>query len=212
MGHRTPPVPMTARDTVFVAGPHHMETVSGIYFDLANPRAMQVTLDDVAHHLSQVCRYAGATRVFYSVAEHAYLVAQRLRAQDHSVLIQLAGLHHDDAEAYVGDNTRPMKLRAPILSEIEAAVFPEVVAGLGLADLPFDDPAVKEADDWALSAEAYHLLPSRGAGWFSEGLYDREEPNSWLWRLGWDSSRAKVNWLRLHYELCGQAGLEQAMP
>lgn len=157
---------------VFVAGPHHMEMASGVYFDLLNPDPKLVRIDDIAHHLSQINRYTGAAHRPISVAEHAVLVADRLRSQGYGAATILAGLHHDDAEAYVGDVGRPLKLAlGDTYGDLERTVDRAIWEGL---DLPRNAnwAAVKAADDWALAAEAWHLLPSRGEGWFCWGLYD----------------------------------------
>ena len=50
-------------------------TRSGLEFDLAAPDPAQVRLDDIAHALSLQCRFNGHGRAFYSVAQHAVLVA-----------------------------------------------------------------------------------------------------------------------------------------
>lgn len=189
---------------VFVPGDCHMELASGAFLDLAAP-APVMTLDDVAHGLSHACRYAGQSRRFYSVAEHAVLVSIRLMILDASPDVQLVGLHHDDAEAFIGDVTRPMKHRVPDVVALESDVFAVTCAALGLDDLPFDDPVVKEADIWALAAESYHLLPSRGANWFSAGLYDpadRLTPR--LFDIGVTPDEAKVLWLQRHALLRGR--------
>lgn len=193
----------------------HMETASGRYVDLAGPDPASITLHDIAHHLSLIARYTGATvrhstgePVHYSVAEHSYLVAQRLRAVGHPPLVQLAGLHHDDMEAFTNDIGRPMKRlieqRAPgLVKEIEASTQAAIVEALELEAVSFDDPAVKDADTWALAAEAHQLLPSRGIGWFCEGLYDPDDlaSNPFIWTFGVGSVGAKVLWLLHHRTL-----------
>lgn len=160
---------------VFVAGPHHMETAGGAYLDLLDPQPAQISLDDIAHHLAQINRYTGAARRPMSVAEHAVLVADRLRSQGHGAATIMRGLHHDDAEAYVGDVGRPLKLAlGSTYGDIEARVDAAIASVLGLPTT-CDWEAVKAADDWALAAEAWHLLPSRGEGWFCWGLYDADD-------------------------------------
>src|SRR4051794_18390687 len=94
---------------------------SGLLFDLANPSASQVRIEDVAHGLAHTCRYAGQSKYFYSVAEHSVLVSHVI---SHS---NLAALLHDAAEAFVGDMTRPLKQLLPqykiVEKRIEQVIF-----------------------------------------------------------------------------------------
>ncbi len=196
---------MSARPGTFVAGPSHVETFSGLFLDLADPDPLDIRLEDIAHGLANCCRYAGQARVFYSVAEHATLVATRLKSAGAPPEIVLAGLHHDDPEAFLGDVTRPLKTLIPEYRQLERRVWEAIHAGLQLGDCPVGDGRVKEADNWALSAEAWWLLPSKGRGWFCEGLYDPAGPSLWLPDAGSRPAAAKCLWLRMHHELTGAA-------
>lgn len=73
--------------------------------------------EDVAHHLSLVCRYSGACPYHYSVAQHSVLVAKMIQA-DYTTRAHLgpvkklilSGLLHDTLEGYAGgDMPTPMK-------------------------------------------------------------------------------------------------------
>lgn len=197
----------------FVPGAHHIELASGGYLDLADPDPHNIRLDDVAHGLAHTCRFAGQCRKFYSVAEHAVLVAMRLRGLGAVPAVQLAGLHHDDAEAYLGDVTRPLKALVTGYGDLEAKVMAAVRIGLDIRGLWLDAPEVKEADNWALAAESYHLLGSRGSTWFCAGLYDPADATSpRLFDMGMKPRNAKALWLSVHYDLCEALGLEEAMP
>lgn len=61
----------------------------GVFFPLA-PRVEDVRISDIAHALSMLCRFAGHTRGFYSVAQHSVLVSRLCSQQD-----ALWGLLHD---------------------------------------------------------------------------------------------------------------------
>lgn len=91
-----------------------MLTASGGEYHLAGPIAYApcgrpVDINDVAHHLSIIAQFNGATSRPYSVAEHSLLccdIAQRAGA---SVYVQMAALLHDAHEAYTADLISPAK-------------------------------------------------------------------------------------------------------
>ena len=96
-----------------------IELYTGGFLDFEKPDPAQIKLHDVAHGLAQLCRYTGQTRHFFSVAEHACLVANRLRKLGEPLMVQWEGLHHDNAEAFVGDVNRPLKdLLEPLLLHV----------------------------------------------------------------------------------------------
>jgi uncharacterized protein len=151
-----------------------MELASGAYLDLLDPDPALIRVTDIAHHLAQINRYTGATRRPMSVAEHTILVADRLRALGYGAATILRGLHHDDAEAYAGDVGRPLKRALGAAYAAVENTLDEVICDA--LDLPMANyEPIKAADDWALAAEAWHLLPSRGEGWFCWGLYDPDD-------------------------------------
>lgn len=64
----------------------------------------QIVITDIAHSLSNLCRFTGHCPNFYSVAEHCCHVSDVLTGSD-----RLAGLIHDAAEAYICDLSNPIK-------------------------------------------------------------------------------------------------------
>lgn len=161
-----------------LSGSYIMETASGRAVILADPDPASICFADIAHHLAQVNRYNGATGVngrtrAYPVAEHAVLVAQELRSDGAPIPVCLAGLHHDDSEAYLGDVSRPLKALLPEYREIERRFETVIRTALDLPSISADEAAqVKAADNWALAAEAHYLMPSAGKGWTCDGLYE----------------------------------------
>lgn len=184
--------------TVFTPGKYHIELNSGAYLDLAKPSPV-MTLDDVAHGLSHVCRFAGQTNRFYSVAEHACIVADKLRHEGRTPRVIFGGLHHDDTEAFLGDVTRPLKLLLRDYADLEATMAMVIAEALQLPFLSDEEEAlVKAADDWALAVEAYKLLPSMGESWFCEGLFTPPHFGSLLPRALFPV-QAKKNYLFWHH-------------
>lgn len=194
-------------------GPNCVEMASGRFVDVLHPDPATITLDDIAHHLAQANRYNGACARPLSVAEHTLLVVDRLIRQGYGWRTCLLGLHHDDAEAILGDVVRPLKPHLTEYTHIEANLDQVIWEALGLpflganGDATPDTVAVTAADDWACAAEAWHLLPSKGKGWATDGLFTPDDPFNpgSIWRLlpgsglAWDTARSK--WLTRHYRL-----------
>lgn len=86
-----------------------MQTMTGRPFYPLDPRPADFDIDDIAHALSMICRFGGHTRVHYSVAEHSIRVSEALWAAGDDVEVQMHGLLHDAAEAYLGDVVWPLK-------------------------------------------------------------------------------------------------------
>lgn len=135
-----------------------IQTHRGRKFDLVSPRADDVDIEDIAHALSNLCRYTGHTKRFYSVAEHSVLCARALPAH-----LRLAGLLHDATEAYVGDMASPLKALLPEYKVIEDNVWRAIAERFGLPDkLPSE---VKAVDLALLRAERNALLGPTPAPW-----------------------------------------------
>ena len=133
-----------------------MNTYSGKAFHFLNPQPDEIDIVDIAHHLSLLCRYTGAVKKFYSVAEHCVRVAQELPPA-----LRLAGLLHDAAEAYINDISSPVKASHK-LEETEARITAVINQKYELAN-PFPEE-VKKMDKVMMATEVRDLMPS-GCKW-----------------------------------------------
>lgn len=128
-----------------------IQTYMGIPYWPFDPRPEEVLIDDIAHALSNLCRYTGHTKKFYSVAEHSVHVSYMVH-ESHA----LEALLHDASEAYCSDLARPVKqaLREyQIVEQMNDAIIRE---RFGLpSDETFD---VKRADNDILLIEKAALL------------------------------------------------------
>lgn len=83
-----------------------IQTYLGNFFYPMDPRPDEVKLHDIAHALSNICRFGGHTNEFYSVAQHSVIVSQKMQPiYKHGMY----GLLHDGSEAYIGDVVTPIK-------------------------------------------------------------------------------------------------------
>lgn len=138
-------------------GTHWMQTHTGRRFYPLAPNPADICIEDIAHALSNLCRFGGHVREFYSVAQHSVIVANLLPAQ-----LKLAGLLHDATEAYIVDIPRPLKQVLPEYKVIEFRLS-EIICDV--FDVDFSDPEIKTADNVALMTEARDLLTVPPVGW-----------------------------------------------
>lgn len=132
-----------------------IQTYSGGKFWPLDPRADELDIVDIACALSRVCRYAGHTRRFYSVAEHSVLVSRHVDPE-----YAREALMHDASEAYIGDMTRPLKRQPQMAAfvEAEAAIERCVAEKFGLRTDPEAVAAWKSIDDRILVDEITELM------------------------------------------------------
>lgn len=81
-----------------------IQTYSGHRFEYDNIKGNKVNIEEIAHALSNTCRFTGHSREFYSVAQHCVIVSKNVPMED-----ALWGLLHDASEAYAGDVNKPLK-------------------------------------------------------------------------------------------------------
>lgn len=156
-----------------------VETVSGHQIDLQNPKPENITVEDIAWHLSLINRFNGATEEHgITVASHSLFVCNLLLQHTKSSLLAMHGLLHDAHEAYIGDITRPVKM-LPGMDEL-LKLYSEplqvcILEALGVPDISSEEKRViKWADNVSLAFEAQHFMASEGNGW---GLDDYRAPD-----------------------------------
>jgi hypothetical protein len=135
----------------------HIETLSG-EFRLSD---MQFNIVDIAWGLSQLCRYNGQCKQFYSVAEHSVLVAWLM--DKYTAGNPLEGLMHDACEAYIGDLPSPWKPLVPDFVALEDRIDRAVRAKWQLPYPKTED--CKWADTAAAFIEAKYLVRTGAKYW-----------------------------------------------
>ena len=103
-------------------------THSGCVVDVLNPHPEDIDIEDIAHALSNLCRWAGHSRYYYSVAQHSVIVSHHVPPE-----YALWGLLHDAAEAYLMDMPSPIKALLPEYAALEARMLGVISKRYGLS-------------------------------------------------------------------------------
>jgi hypothetical protein len=131
----------------------HILTHSGKLIDPFNPDPDMIDISDIAIALSRQPRFAGQTKLFYSVAEHSIRVSNKVDYR-----FKLTALLHDASEAYLLDIPRPLKHRMPEYLTAEDNLMKIICNKFG-AIYPLPDE-VKKADNLLLEDEMENVMLS----------------------------------------------------
>lgn len=147
-----------------------IQTYTGRQFWIFDPRPEDFNIEDIARSLSQICRFGGHCRPFYSVAQHSYFVSclAEKEAKVRGLITRpfaLAGLLHDAAEAYIGDCVRPLKRTSAMMRyrDVEKSIE-EALAQRFQLTYPFAE-IIKAADEIILMTEARDLMQPAAVTW-----------------------------------------------
>lgn len=176
-----------------------INTATGIQFHMCNPSSLEVNITDIAVALSRAPRFAGHTSEPWTVAEHCLLVTAILRHGGFNAKMQMAGLLHDAAEAYICDIPSPLKWAMEQMDgifcayrQIEKKVEYAIDRALQPSWLDAPDYArrtIKRADQIALRTEFPAFFPQvKQAQWTVDG----EEPFFQSPRVAIDALRVKL--------------------
>ncbi len=162
-----------------------LETVSGRNIDIENISVDDIDVSDMAWALSNINRFNGHGLKQYSVAEHSLFVAAKLRSEldkegmrKSKLYYQmfLQGLLHDAHEYLIGDIITSVKYLPdvlPVIKDLEDKIDSVIYKSL---NLPMPTPPIKdkikEVDNYVISVEAFHLMPSRGKDWRPDSSVD----------------------------------------
>jgi 5'-deoxynucleotidase YfbR-like HD superfamily hydrolase len=139
-----------------------IETYSGIQFYPLSPNVDRIVVVDIAHALSNLCRFGGHTGWFYSFAQHSVLVSQACPPS-----LALEGLLHDASEAYLLDLPSPIKRLAVSLPyRLAEHALSEAIAERFDLRFPFDEK-VLVADLRVLATEVRDCMQFMPKGWDS---------------------------------------------
>lgn len=112
---------------------------SGKRFDYTDLDNQTIDIEDVAHGLSNLCRYSGQVDEFYSIAEHSVWCSLLAPPED-----AWEALLHDGPESVMVDIPSPLKALLPDYKALEYRYEVAFAKQYGMR-FPYP-PAVKEVD------------------------------------------------------------------
>lgn len=128
------------------------------YYDA--PTVDMIDILDIAHALSQQCRFAGQCKFFYSVAQHSILASKWVLETTSDLDSAKYTLMHDASEAYCVDVPRPLKYKLQNYRQYEEKCQNVILEKFNLTLPQKYHSIVSEADDRMLFTEADALLAS----------------------------------------------------
>ncbi|MFP9190795.1 hypothetical protein ACLI4Q_03890 [Natrialbaceae archaeon A-CW1-1] len=143
-------------------GHREIDTWSGEKIRPLDPNPEKIHVEDVAHGLSNVGRFAGQGQEFYSVARHSVHVSLEVEARGGDKAAQRYALVHDAAEAYLSDVPGPVKKSLPGYKHAERRLDAAVVTAFGLEVDADTEAAVKAADKVVGMHELATQFPNGG--------------------------------------------------
>lgn len=144
-----------------------IKLASGGYLDLGGPQPSQFMLEDVAIGLSNICRFGGQIRPFYSVAAHSIACLYVAMDQKQSVECCKAVLMHDASEAFIGDVVKPLKIMLPNYRGIEEDITAAIAEKWSIRFDKFSD-VISEIDHGMLIYERNKFFQRDGVEWAGE--------------------------------------------
>jgi hypothetical protein len=182
-------------------------TISGTRFYPFEPMGEEVRLEDIAHSLSLRCRWGGHCRQFFSVAQHAVMVAEKVYRGLLDPGAALLALHHDSAEAYLTDLAGPIKARFKEFNDAEERIMAVIREKLGLPEMrDLWASMIHRADLWARAVEARDNVnfPRHYLDWLGNDDIGMADPIRC-----WQPEQAEAAFLEKHREYYD---LAQSMP
>ncbi len=176
------------------------QAYSGMRFWVLEPRADEITYDDICIGLARAFRYRGQTRDAYSVAEHSVIVSlyvekfarERGWKEDDVLTMAREALLHDAPEAYIGDIARPLKRQKVMkgYGKVEALWEKAIAEHFNLKTTPYSHELIKEVDNRIILDEIEALMIDPDM-WARSGRYTDLQPlGAEIAALPWEQAAA----------------------
>jgi 5'-deoxynucleotidase YfbR-like HD superfamily hydrolase len=147
-------------------------TRTGIRFYPFDPREDEISIVDIAHHLSMICRFGGACAELFTVAQHSVMGSLAIEPA-----FAMEFLLHDAAEAYICDIPRPIKRHpdfARVYDPVESKIDRLIRRKFNLPETM--SPDVKRMDNVMLATEKRDLMNATSQQWHAGDGFKLPDP------------------------------------
>ena len=184
----------------------YIHTFTGGRFFFDDMEGSDIRIVDIAHALSNNCRFSGHTTQFYSVAQHCVGLSWRMQSELKSERMQFIALLHDASEAYLHDIPSPTKAwfrenKVTAFDELEKRIEEEIFRRWSLANITIGEhQIIKEADRRMAATEVRDLMPPGDYANFGGVPI---EPYNEFHIVGWPPAQAERAFLAVYHRLSG---------
>lgn len=139
---------------------------TGRLVDLHNFTVNDVSIEDIANHLSQIQRFNGALPVgtTYSVAEHCINLTNSIKKDLWTFNcpdLLLYALLHDAAETYIGDIVSPVKRELLDFCKLDDVITDVILQKFNIEPTEYMKSTIKEIDKRIVLNEVLAMIPER---------------------------------------------------
>lgn len=167
----------------------YIQTYTGQKFYPFDPKIESISIIDIAHCLSNICRYAGHTKHFYSVAEHCVVMSELFPSFAKIALL------HDAAEAYFGDLPRPIKEAIPEFKHYEHKLLAMIFKKFKMEFSGIELSIIEKMDVSLLAHEKHHPFLMKHENKISWGEIDSIQISEYHEFECWNPQEAEYKFL-----------------
>lgn len=175
-----------------------MQFNDGTYWDGVNINNVPIlSVEAIAHALSNICRYGGHVKTHYSVAQHSVAIAAVVDTQFFK-----EALLHDASEAYIGDIPAPMKHQIPEIKKFEEGIQKRIFAEY---ELRWPIPNQIEYLDKAITQTEMQMFFDKVNPYIQKMLLEKTNGVQEFFLIpeleeAWPAEKAKQEFIRRYYE------------
>lgn len=137
----------------------YISTSTGKRFYINQPKAEDFSVEDIAHALSNLCRFTGHSPRFYSVGEHSLHCLAVAKMVGGTTKQCLYALLHDASEAVMNDLARPVKQNVPQYKDLEDKIMKIMWEVCGLPEPTEEEyKFVKKVDNTLIIIEMAQIM------------------------------------------------------